>query len=102
MSILKLGILKDENFKIGARTIKLIALNGQGFTLEVKGEAMNQRFEIEAHPTEIFPGVTVKAGKSEFYYREDNNQKVQRAVVIIEAPLEVVIHRFKGPERFAA
>lgn len=101
MSRLKIGILKDENFKVGNHLIKMIKVGDHQFTLEVRG-ALNQRYEVEGHPVEVLPGVHISAGRSEHYIPNNKDFSVRRAVVIIEAPPEVVIHRFKGDERFAA
>lgn len=100
MSRLKIGILKDENFQVGKHRIKMLKIGGHEFTLEVHG-AMNARFDIGKTPVEVLPGVSITAGKSE-KYEIDPERVTTRAVVIIDAPQEVVIHRFKGVERFAA
>lgn len=102
MSRLKLGILRDENFQVGNRTLKMIKIGADGFTLEVKGTAADGRFEIDKYGADIFPGVRISASKSEFYTPPGTVRGILRAVVVIDAPPEVVIHRFKGPERFAA
>lgn len=100
MSRLKLGILRDENFKVGNHVIKMVRVGTAEFTLEVQG-AMNQRFDIGSTPVEVVPGVTITASKSEIYSPQGTVRKIMRAVVVIEAPKDVIIHRFKGEERFA-
>lgn len=102
MSRLKIGILKDENFKVGNHVIKMVRVGGEEFTIEVKSEAMNARYDINKYGIEVFPKVLISAGSSEKYIPPGKDFAVIRAVVVIEAPPEVIIHRFKGPERFAA
>lgn len=101
MSRLKIGILKDENFKVGNYVIKMIKVGGEDFTIEVKG-SMDARYDINRHGVEVLPGVLISAGNSEKFIPPGKDFAVIRAVVVIEAPPEVIIHRFKGPERFAA
>lgn len=101
MSRLKIGIVKDENFQVGHHRIKMLKVGGAEFTLEVQG-ALNQRYEIGSIPTEVLPGVMISASRSEKFIPNGREYAVVRAVVVIDAPPEVVIHRFKGPDRFAA
>jgi hypothetical protein len=101
MSRLKIGILKDENFQVGNHKIKMLKVGPHEFTLEIQG-AMNQQFDIGPQPVEILPGISVTAGVSEHFIPQNKDYSIRRAVVVIEAPQEVIIHRFKGVERFAA